>query len=113
MVIYIALDGRKTMTLLELLKLSEKERTYQFQQIDPYNDQSKSLFEEIKLSFLSTYSKCAALSDVSVGAGPGLGPVNAICVRVPSGEKVRIPRKFLGLPVFRLDETKRGWKTRY
>ena len=113
MLIYIALDGRKTMTLLDLLKLSEKERTHQFQKIDPYNAQSKALFQEIKLSFLSTYPKCAALSDVSVGAGPGLGPINAICVRVPMGVKIRIPRKFLGLQVFRLDETQRGWKTRY
>jgi hypothetical protein len=76
----------------------------------PYDD--PPLFEAVKAAFLQAHPECGSADQVGVGFGPGLGPYNAILVKVETGITKRVPRRFMGIPVVKLvkTKTKRGWR---
>ena len=102
----IAFDPR--MTYLEFAALPDRLRGKAFQSLNPYDH--PPLFAAVRRAFLEAHPNCARPHEVVVGLGPGLGPYNSVGVRVAPGQKLRVPRSFMGIPVDKLVHSKSGWR---
>jgi hypothetical protein len=96
------------MTWEEFLALPEDDRGRAFQQLNPYEE--PPLFEAVKQAFLREHPECGAPNEVVVGLGPGVGPYNGIGVRLAPDAKLRVPKRFMGIPVDKLIRSGSSWK---
>jgi hypothetical protein len=97
------------MTWEEFLAMPDGERGRAFQQLNPYED--PPIFEAVRLAFIQAYPQCGPPNEVIVGEVGMLGPLNGIGVRVMSASPLRVPSRFMDLPVEKLIKAKNGgWK---
>lgn len=97
------------MTWDEFVAMPDSERAYAFQQLNPYDE--PPIFEAVRLAFLAAHPQCGAPHEVSVGEIGTLGPLNGVGVKVAPGSSVRVPLRFMSLPVSKLIKAKNGgWK---
>jgi hypothetical protein len=65
------------------------------------------LFKAIEGEFLREHGKQEGVAEVFCGFASGLGPANAITVRIARGKpRTRLPKKYLGFPALREYEKK-------
>jgi hypothetical protein len=79
------------------LSAGEQERLAQT--LNPYEDWP--LFKAIEKAFRSEHASNPAVIEVFCGFAAGLGSLNAVTVTIGKGSRVRLPKKYLGLPVLR------------
>ena len=98
------------MQLAEWLSLSADDREAKVQDLDPYR--SDPLFAEVEREFRAIFGSHPAIIDVFCGQGSGLGPYNALFVKIARGHRrLELPRSFLGFRVVRQHQRKDGsWR---
>lgn len=95
------------MTLQEWLALSEAEQEQQAGNLDPY--QSEPLLAAVRRLFIEAYGGQPGVESIHCGCGPGLGPYLGIFVRIKPGQpRVRLPKRYLGFPVYREHQRSRN-----
>ena len=97
------------MTWEEFLAMPDSERGRAFQRLNPYEE--PPIFESVRLAFLDANPQCGPPNEVIVGEVGMLGPLNGVGVRVAADSKIRVPKRFMGVPVEKLIKAKSGgWK---
>ena len=87
------------MSFEDWAKLAGEKQEELCQSLDPYKEWS--LFKQVEVAFLNQHGSQSGITHVFCGFGSGLGPINAITVTVNRNLQVKLPKHFMGFPVFR------------